>query len=89
MAEGVNVRFAGELHRFIQERTKDSGLYASASEYIRDLVRRDYEREEKRKWVWLRQELKAGAVAPEGDFVPLDADSLIAEAKARRKTHGS
>lgn len=89
MAEGVNVRFAGELQRFIQERTGVSGLYASASEYIRDLVRRDYEREEQRKWVWLRQELKAGAEAPEADFVPLEADSLIAEAKARRKTHGS
>jgi antitoxin ParD1/3/4 len=89
MAEGVNVRFAGELQKFIQERTGVSGLYASASEYIRDLVRRDYEREEQRKWEWLRQELKRGAEAPEADFVPLEADSLIAEAKARRKTHGS
>lgn len=89
MAEGVNVRFAGELQRFIQERTGESGLYASASEYIRDLVRRDYEREEQRKWEWLRHELKVGAEAPESDFVPLEADSLIAEAKARRKMHGS
>lgn len=89
MAEGVNVRFVGELQRFIQERTGVSGLYASASEYIRDLVRRDYEREEQRKWMWLRQELKAGAEAPEGDFVHLDTDGLISEAKARRKTHGS
>lgn len=89
MAEGVNVRFAGELQRFIQERTGVSGLYASASEYIRDLVRRDYEREDLRKWMWLRQELKAGAEAPEGDFVPLDAEGLISEAKARRKMHGS
>lgn len=89
MAEGVNVRFVGELQRFIQERTGVSGLYASASEYIRDIVRRDYEREEQRKWMWLRQELKAGAEAPEGDFVPLDTDGLISEAKARRKTHGS
>jgi predicted nucleic acid-binding protein len=52
--------------------------------YIRDLARRDYEREEQRKWVRLRQELKAGAEAPEADFVPLDADNLIAEAKASR-----
>lgn len=89
MAEGVNVRFAGELQRFIQERIGVSGLYASASEYIRDLVRRDYEREEQRKWAWLRQELKGGVEAPESDFVPLKADSLIAEAKARRKKHGS
>jgi antitoxin ParD1/3/4 len=88
MAEGVNVRFAGELQRFIQNRIGASGLYGSASEYIRDLVRRDYEREEQRKWQWLRQELKAGAEADASDFVALDADSLIAEARKRRKKHG-
>ena len=87
MAEGVNVRFAGELQRFIQNRIGVSGLYGSASEYIRDLVRRDYEREEQRKWQWLRQELKAGTVADESDFVALDADSIIAQAKLRRTKH--
>ncbi len=89
MAEGINVRFAGELQRFIQERVGASGLYASTSEYIRDLVRRDYEREEQRKGVWLRNQLKAGAEAHETEFVPLDAESLITEAKARRRTHDS
>lgn len=88
MAEGVNVRFAGELQRFIQHRVGESGLYGSASEYIRDLVRRDYEREERRKWSWLRHELKAGAEAGKAEFVALDADDIIAEAKARRKKHG-
>lgn len=88
MAEGVNVRFAGELQRFIQNRINASGLYSSASEYIRDLVRHDYEREEQRKWLWLRQELKVGAEAAETEFVALDADMLIAEAKKRRKKHG-
>ena len=87
MAEGVNVRFAGELQRFIQTRIGDSGLYGSASEYIRDLVRRDYEREEQRKWLWLRHELKAGAEANEAEFVDLDADAIIADAKERRKGH--
>ncbi|MFZ4766106.1 MAG: type II toxin-antitoxin system ParD family antitoxin, partial [Roseimicrobium sp.] len=57
------------------------------SEYIRDLVRRDYEREEQRQWQWLRQELKAGAQADESDFIALDADSIIAEAKLRRTKH--
>lgn len=89
MAEGVNVRFAGELQRFIHHKVGASGLYASASEYIRDLVRHDYEREELKKWQWLRQELQAGAEAPELEFETLDANSLIAEAKARRKTNGS
>jgi len=88
MAEGVNVRFAGELQRFIQHRISTSGLYSSASEYIRDLVRHDYEREEKRKWTWLRDELKAGVAAEESEFVALDADSIIREAKKSRKKNG-
>jgi len=88
MAEGVNVRFAGELQRFIQTRVGVSGIYASASEYIRDLVRRDYEREEQRKAIWLRQELKAGVEASGTAFEELDADSLISEAKARRAQRG-
>ena len=89
MAEGINVRFAGELQRFIQGRVDGgAGLYSSASEYIRALVRRDYEREEHRKWQSLRDELKSGATAAESAFVPLDADTIISQARARRKTSG-
>ena len=84
MAEGVNVRFAGELQRFIHSRVGESGIYASASEYIRDLVRRDYEREERRKASWLQHELKPGLEAADSEFVELDADQLISEARARK-----
>jgi antitoxin ParD1/3/4 len=88
MAEGVNVRFAGELKKFIQGRVNESGLYASASEYLRDLVRRDYEKEEARKWASLRTELKAGLEADRSEFVPLDIEKIIAKAKKREKAHG-
>ncbi|PTX98283.1 type II toxin-antitoxin system ParD family antitoxin [Spartobacteria bacterium LR76] len=88
MAEGVNVRFAGELQRFIQSRIGQSGLYSSASEYIRDLVRRDYEREEQRKWMSLREELAPGIVAEESAFVPLDIEEVITEARKRSKKRG-
>ena len=89
MAEGVNVRFSGELQRFIQERTGESEVYSSASEYIRDLVRRDYEREEDRRWLWLRNELKAGLESPASEFESLDVRSLIEEARSRRAERGS
>ncbi len=88
MAEGVNVRFAGKLQEFIRARVEGSGLYSSASEYVRDLVRRDYEREEERKWARLRSELEPGLRAADDEFVPLDAAKIIKEAKARRKAHG-
>jgi antitoxin ParD1/3/4 len=88
MAEGINVRFAGELQRFVQSKTEGDGLYTSASEYIRDLVRRDYERSEESNWRWLREELKRGATADESEFVPLDASEILKEAKAQHKARG-
>ena len=87
MAEGINVRFAGALQQFIHERVRGSGLYGSASEYIRDLVRRNFEREDARKWCWLRGELRAGTEADESKFVPLNAETVIRKAKSRRKSH--
>lgn len=89
MAEGVNVRFAGELQRFIHAKTGETGLYSSASEYIRDLVRRDYEREEENKWAILRHALRPGLEADAGEFVTLDAGDIIAEARSRRKRDAS
>lgn len=85
MAEGVNVRFSGALKEFVEQRSSSDGLYGSASEYIRDLVRRDYERDEAQRWDALLLELKAGMAASESDFIPLDAKTVLAEAKRRRE----
>jgi len=89
MAEGVNVRFKGELKHFIESRIDESaGLYNSTSEYIRDLVRRDYEAEEDRKRAWLRAELKAGVDADPSEFKPLNAESVIRKARKESRAHG-
>ena len=63
MAEGVNVRITGKLRRFIEEQASPNGLYESASEYVRDLIRRDYQRQEERKWSWLLDQLRPGMEA--------------------------
>ena len=39
--------------------------------------------EEERKWAWLRAELKAGMNASRDEFIPLDAEKIIKEARAR------
>jgi len=88
MAEAIQVQSAGVLERFIHERVDGAGVYSSAGEYLQDLVRRDFEREEERKWGWLRDELKAGVEADEAEFVPLDVAALLLKAKARRDAHG-
>jgi hypothetical protein len=42
-----------KLLRFIQERAGPNGLYKPASEYLRDLIGRDFQCQEERKWSWL------------------------------------
>ncbi|WP_449067671.1 ribbon-helix-helix domain-containing protein [Prosthecobacter sp.] len=87
MSAAFTIQFPSELGSFVEQRVSRSGLYESASEYIRDLVRRDYEQEEQQRWTALENELLPGMRAEEAEFVPLDAESLIAEAKARKQAH--
>jgi antitoxin ParD1/3/4 len=87
MADGINVRFSGILEQFVHDRVEGSGLYSSAGEYIRDLVRRDLQRDEERRWDLLRVELAPGLAADEAAFMPLDATSLLQKAKTGRKAH--
>jgi antitoxin ParD1/3/4 len=86
MEQAIQISFAGALQRFITERVGNAA-YASASDYIRDLVRRDYEQEEERKWEALRVELKPGAAADESQFKELDAEVILEKAKARHAGH--
>ena len=89
MSEGINVRLPGKLQEFVKRKSDpDHGFFSSASEYIRDLVRHDFEIDERRKWDALKQELGPGQVAEESEFRPVSAEQVIAEAK-RRKAEGS
>ena len=89
MAEGVNVRITGKLRQFIEEQASPDGLYESASEYVRDLIRRDYQRQEERKWSWLMDQLRPGMEADESEFVPLDPKEIIKAAKKEKAGNAS
>ncbi|MCY7297422.1 ribbon-helix-helix domain-containing protein [Alteromonas sp. a30] len=43
MASSLNLSLTDELRHFIDSRTGDSGVYATPSEYLRDLIRKDME----------------------------------------------
>ncbi len=43
MASSMNLSLTDELRDFVNSRTGDTGLYATPSEYLRDLIRRDME----------------------------------------------
>jgi antitoxin ParD1/3/4 len=89
MAEGVNVRLTGPLRQFIEERSGPKGLYESASEYIRDLVRQDFELNEQKKWDRLVAQLTPGMNADESEFVAFDPEQLIAEARSEKAADAS
>jgi len=81
MSESVNVRISGRLKNFIMQQISFNGLYESASEYIRDLIRKDYELQEKFKWNRLQEQLIDGINADEHDFIPFNPDEIINQAK--------
>jgi len=43
MSNSLNIQLTTELRRFIDERASDHDVYATPSEYVRDLIRRDME----------------------------------------------
>ena len=43
MASSLNLSLTDELREFVNSRTGDRGAYATPSEYVRDLIRRDME----------------------------------------------
>ncbi|GAA6168327.1 ribbon-helix-helix domain-containing protein [Sessilibacter corallicola] len=43
MANSLNLSLTDELRDYVNSRTGDKGLYATPSEYLRDLIRRDME----------------------------------------------
>lgn len=76
MAEGVNVRIPERLKNFVEQQAGPDGLYQSPSEYVRDLIRRDYEQQEAEKWAWLKAELAPGMAASDDEFIEVTADDI-------------
>ncbi len=82
MAEGVNVRLTDKLQDFVSLKTdSDQAVFTSASEYIRDLIRHDMEREESRKGSALKTETSAGVEADESEILATYAAETIPESK--------
>ena len=46
MASSLNLSLTSELRKFVDSRTGDASPFATPSEYLRDLIRRDMESQE-------------------------------------------
>ena len=75
----MNVSLPEALKTWAETRVAE-GRYSSTSDYVRDLVRRDQEAEEKLQR--LRVMIEEGLAAPETDAT---IDSIIADSRARRR----
>ena len=84
MAEGVNVRLPIKLKKFITEQSGPDGVYENASEYVRDLIRKDYQYHEELKWAALNEHLTHGMKAGVDDFVSFVPEEIIKEAKKQK-----
>ena len=80
----LNVRVSGALSEFVAANVGDACDYENVSEYVRDLIRRDTDRNEREAFERLKAELGAAFSAPDDTYAPLMADELIARNRARR-----
>ncbi len=79
-SNNVNVRITGTLKSHLQQQTGPSGLYDNASEYVRDLIRRDLQTRQQ-AWAWLHSQLEPALRADEAAFVDVCVDDVIARNK--------
>ena len=84
MSEGLTVQVPDKLQQFINKQVGPDGLYESADEYMRDLIRRDYQQHESRKWSMLADQLRPGMYARESDFVDFNPEEIIKTAKKEK-----
>jgi Arc/MetJ-type ribon-helix-helix transcriptional regulator len=79
----VTLRISGGLRDHIEECTGEHGLYETPSEYLRDLVRRDMEKNESEKWERLRMAITEGLSAKDSDYKELSAAGIKKRARKR------
>ena len=74
MPNSLNVTLTGELRQYVDARASDGDVYATPSEYIRDLIRRDME-----DWQIVSGVVQGLKEAKEGTFVPESIMDILNE----------
>ena len=74
----LNVRLGGPLKDHVSESIGESGYYDNASEYVRDLIRQDKARAERKRVEILKAELQKAFAAPDNTYITLTAEEVIA-----------
>lgn len=78
----ANVKISGRLEEYTRTQIGENGLYETVSEYLRDLIRQDMERQKAKTWADLQVELTPGMQAPPSAFVEVTAADVIKRNKS-------
>jgi antitoxin ParD1/3/4 len=81
-SDSLHVRVTGVLQTHVQQQIGEDGLYENASEYIRDLIRRDLQTQNE-AWDWLKRSLEPAIRADENEFLTVSADDVIRRNRSR------
>lgn len=73
----VNVRLPAALADHVESRTGEAGTYDNSSEFIRDLIRQDMNRQEQQSFERLRAELQRAFGESADDVVTVSAADVI------------
>jgi putative addiction module CopG family antidote len=79
----LNVRVSGPLGDFVAANVGEDGAYENVSEYVRDLIRRDMERNEAAAFEHLKAELQHAFNQPDASYQILDAETVIRRGRER------
>ena len=79
----MTVRLSETLSAFVSTNVGEHGSYVNVGEYVRDLIRRDNERNEQAQFVRLRAELGKAFAAPESVYQSATATTVIARNKKK------
>lgn len=73
----LNVRVSGSLGEFVVGNVSDTGIYKNISEYVRDLIRKDKARVERKMFERLKAELKTAFITPDTTYETMTAQDII------------
>jgi len=86
MAEArINTRLPKQLADYVNEICGPHGFYETASEFVRELIRQHYEKNEQYKWQALNMKLAPGANANISEFEVVNPEEQLKQFKTRYK----
>ena len=80
----LNVRVGGGLREFVTQAVGDGGDYDNASEYVRDLIRKDKEKSEREAFEAKRAALAQAFALPKSAYRKVSMEEVVERNLAKR-----